>query len=148
MLTITEATPADIPALCELLRILFSQEAEFLPDKNAQKRGLEMILNNPGIGRIFAVHDGTAVVGMANLLFSVSTALGERVAVLEDVVVTQERRGEGIGRQLLDYVKSYAADHQYRRITLLTDADNLAGQRFYASCGFSKSAMLPMRISL
>jgi Ca2+:H+ antiporter len=55
-------------------------------------------------------------------------------------------RGGGIGSQLL--TTAIAAAHEYgcRRITLLTDRDNAAAQRFYARHGFTASAMLPMRL--
>jgi hypothetical protein len=49
---ISLATASDIPALCELLSLLFSQEADFQPDEEAQRRGLAHILNNPDVGLI------------------------------------------------------------------------------------------------
>ena len=42
----------DIPQLCALLELLFSQEAEFKPDYKAQSEGLTKIISNSGIGEI------------------------------------------------------------------------------------------------
>src|SRR5687767_1407086 len=47
MTTIEPATSGDIPALCDLLILLFSQEADFTPDRAKQERGLRLILHNP-----------------------------------------------------------------------------------------------------
>ncbi|MNC21836.1 hypothetical protein D3C75_698220 [compost metagenome] len=87
------ATPADIPALCTLLDQLFAQEAEFTPDRSAQQRGLAAIIDDPAVGEILVTVADTRIVAMVNLLYTVSTALGARVALLEDMVVDTGARG-------------------------------------------------------
>jgi hypothetical protein len=73
---IEPARAADIPALCQLLAVLFAQEAEFAPDPDAQRRGLARIIEHPETGTILVAREHGAAVGMVNLLFTVSTALG------------------------------------------------------------------------
>ncbi len=145
---ITLATTSDIPALCELLALLFSQEADFQPDEEAQRRGLAQILDNPDVGLILVARQKNQIVGMVNLLFTVSTALGQRVALLEDLVIAPTQRGNGIGSQLLKQTIETARLHDCHRITLLTDLANESAQRFYRKHGFSFSAMIPMRVLL
>jgi GNAT superfamily N-acetyltransferase len=143
------ATPADIDDLCKLLAILFSQEAEFEVDAAAQQQGLATIIGNPDIGKILLARDGNGIaVGMVNLLFTVSTALGERVALLEDMVVTREARGAGAGSQLMKQAVDTARAAGCRRITVLSDRDNHAAHRFYQRHGFALSAMIPLRLAL
>jgi len=43
------AKSSDIPELCELLNLLFTQEAEFKPDRNAQVRGLISVIESDEI---------------------------------------------------------------------------------------------------
>jgi len=145
---ISAATQADIPVLCELLRELFSQESEFTPDADAQYRGLARIIGNPQAGTILVAHDHDAIVGMVNLLYTESTALGARVATLEDMVVFPASRGKGIGTMLLQAAFQLARVQGCKRITLLTDAHNAAAQRFYSRHGFGLSSMVPMRLRL
>ena len=142
------ATSADIPALSALLSQLFSQEAEFAPDDAAQSRGLGRIIDDPESGAILLARNAEQVVGMVNLLFTISTALGETVALLEDMVVSEAERGAGVGTQLLTAAISVARAHGCKRITLLTDRGNEAAQRFYRKQGFVLSGMIPMRLSL
>lgn len=144
------ATQADIPALLELLGFLFAQEAEFTPETERQQRGLGMILADEKVGRILVLdagQDSTSphLLGMVNLLYVPSTALGQRVAILEDMVIHPDQRGRGFGTQLLQAALTFAEREGLARLTLLTDGDNAAAQRFYARHGFSKSSMLPMR---
>lgn len=142
------ATPHDTPALSHLLATLFTQEAEFTPNTEANQRGLSQIINNPGVGAILVAKKDHQIVGMVNLLFTISTALGERVALLEDMVVFPDARGQGVGSQLLSEAIAFARQQGCQRITLLTDHDNLTAQDFYAKQGFSRSSMVPMRLSL
>jgi GNAT superfamily N-acetyltransferase len=144
----TVATEADLPVLCELLGVLFSQETGFTPDRNAQRRGLARIIADPRAGTVLAAHDHDAVVGMVNLLYTESTALGAPVALLEDMVVLPASRGKGIGTMLLQSAFQAARAHGCRRITLLTDVKNTAAQRFYARHGFGPSSMIPLRLML
>ena len=151
---IETASAADIPALSALLAELFSQEQEFTPDSAAQSRGLLTIINNPDVGIILlARRNGKTgqtgeVVGMLNMLFTVSTALGAPVALLEDMVVSSACRRELVGTRLLTEAISLARDRGCKRITLLTDSANKAAQKFYSRHGFNTSAMLPMRLTL
>jgi GNAT superfamily N-acetyltransferase len=145
---ITLATPSDIPALCELLEVLFTQEAEFQPDRRVQGRGLADIIGNPQAGHILVARRDGQVVGMVGLLYTISTALGGRVAWMEDLVVASPARNAGLGSQLLRRALECARDNGCLRVTLLTDRDNLPAQRFYQRHGFNLSAMIPMRLSL
>jgi GNAT superfamily N-acetyltransferase len=147
-IVVTPATLADLPALCELLTALFTQEAEFKPDAQAQRRGLSRILNDPVLGMVVVVRRQGEVLGMATLLFTVSTALGERVAWLEDVVVKPGHRRSGLGKLLMQGVIEQARWQGCHRLTLLTDAHNEEGRHFYEQHGFTASSMVPYRLSL
>lgn len=142
------AQPSDLPALSALLTLLFSQEHEFIPDTAAQQRGLVAILEQPDIGCILVARYQGEVIAMVSLLFSISTALGGRVALLEDMVVNPAHRGQGIGSQLLTYAVEFARTQQVLRITLLTDHDNATAQHFYQQHGFQQSDMQAWRLIL
>ena len=140
------ATTSDIPTSCTLLDYLFSQEVEFKPNHETQSRGLEMILNNNSTGNIFVAKKKEKIIGMVILLYTVSTALGERVALLEDMVVSPDERKLGIGSMLLDHALKYAAKKGCKRITLLTDKMNIRAQKFYKQHKFNYSSMIPFRM--
>ncbi len=142
------ATRADIPQLSELLTLLFTQEADFRPDPEKQCAGLQRIIADPGIGDILVLKRGSEVVAMVNLLYTVSTALGESVAILEDMVVHPDYRRGGAGSRLLRGAIEHCREKGCRRITLLTDHDNSGAIRFYERHGFTRSSMVPLRLAL
>jgi len=143
---IEPATIEDIPRLADLLYDLFSMERDFTPNREKQIRGLRLILEQPSRGRIFVLRNESYIIGMINLLITISTAEGGFVLLLEDLVVDKEHRGRGYGRALLNYACNYAREKGFLRITLLADKPNKAAMEFYRRHGFVESDMIPMRL--
>ena len=145
---IEQATMEDLPQMAELLYDLFSHEGDFVPDRQKNKRGLELILEQPSRGRIFVYRWNGQILGMINLLFTISTAEGGFVVLLEDVIVHHNHRGRGVGTQLLNHAIEYAKKKDFLRITLLADRVNEEGQQFFQRHGFFVSKMIPLRMPL
>jgi len=81
MLELGEAKSEDLGQLVSLLRVLFSEEAEFVPDPEKQTRALKAIFSDPSAGTIYVARDGSRVLAMASLIYTVSTAEGGRAAL-------------------------------------------------------------------
>jgi GNAT superfamily N-acetyltransferase len=143
---IEPATDADLDELSEMLRGLFAQEGDFRPDRDKQLRGLRLIFEQPSRGRVFVLRRNGAIVGMINLLFTISTAEGGFVIVLEDLVVHQQFQGKGYGSKLLQHAIDFAKQKNFLRITLLTDRPENVAQEFFRHHGFVESSMIPMRL--
>jgi GNAT superfamily N-acetyltransferase len=143
---IEPATEADLDELSEMLGDLFAQEGDFRPDKEKQLRGLRLIFEQPSRGRVFVLRQNGAIVGMINLLFTISTAEGGFVIVLEDLVVHKKYQGKGYGRRLLEHAIDFAKQKNFLRITLLTDRPENVAQEFFRHHGFVESSMIPMRL--
>ena len=145
---IEPAIAEDLDELSSLLGELFSEESDFRPNKEKQLRGLRLIFEQPNRGRVFVLRRDRSIVGMINLLFTISTAEGGFVILLEDLVIHKEYRGHGYGSMLLDYAIEFARQKNFKRITLLTDRPELRSQSFFRKHGFYESPMLPMRLLL
>jgi len=145
MPNIRKAEPTDIESCARLLNILFSQEHEFTPDQRKQEAGLGMIIGNPSVGTVFVCESEKGIIGMVILLNMVSTALGKKVVMLEDMIVEPAWRSKGIGALLLEHASRWARNEGYGRITLLTDGDNVPAHHFYEDHGFVRSSMVAYR---
>jgi GNAT superfamily N-acetyltransferase len=143
---IEPATEADLDELSEMLGELFTQEGDFRPDKERQIRGLRLIFEQPSRGRVFVLRRDNAIVGMINLLFTISTAEGGFVILLEDLVIHKEYQGHGYGAKLLKHAIDFAKQKNFLRITLLTDRPENLAQEFFRKHGFHESSMIPMRL--
>jgi len=142
---IRKAKVSDIKDLNILLKELFSQEKEFIYNKKLHSYALKKIITDKKIGKIFIYKDKDRVVGMLSLLFGISTALGKKVALLEDMIVLKECRESRVGSKLIEFALKYAKRKKIKRITLLSDADNYIAHKFYKKFDFKKSTMVVFR---
>ncbi len=144
-MTIRKATSEDIKAITKLLYHLFTQEVEFVFNKKLHKKALRKIINNNDIGEIFVVVKKEKIIGCVNILYTISSALGGTVALLEDMIITPKHRGKSVGTKLLQYTIKYLTKKQIQRITLLTDKDNYKAHQFYENLNFQFSDMIVYR---
>ena len=145
-MTIEPATEADLDELSDLLGELFTEESDFRPNKEKQLHGLRLIFEQPNRGRVFVLRRDNAIVGTINLLFTISTAEGGFVILLEDLVIHRKYRDHGYGSDLLNHAIEFAKQKKFLRITLLTDRPEIRSQNFFRRHGFVDSSMMPMRL--
>lgn len=148
-LIINNAQIEDVPALVKLLNALFSIEQDFHPDELRQTAGLSLIIQNPdnAIIKVARNQEGH-VIGMVSAQLVISTSQGSTSAWIEDMVVSDQYRAQGIGRQLLTSVLQWAKDKGATRAQLLVDLDNEAALGYYDHLGWQASRMGMRRLIL
>lgn len=143
--SIRQATLEDLPALVDLLGILFTQEEDFHPDAVKQERALRMILESPQVGTVFVACQTEKVVGMVCMLWTISTAEGGKACWMEDVVVHPDHRGGGLGTRLVEEAIRQAQEMACLRIAVLTDQGNHGARKLYERLGFEMSSMVCLK---
>ena len=142
---IENANADDIPALVRLLNVLFSLEQDFSPNAQRQSDGLHLILQNPDNAIIkIARNETDHIIGMVSAQLVISSAQGARSAWVEDMVIREDCRSQGIGRQLLSSALQWAKEKGATRAQLLVDVDNDPALAYYDHLGW-KSSRLNMR---
>lgn len=129
---IRPAQTGDIDAMVELLRQLFSIEKDFTFEPENHKKGLLLMLD--GCGKHKSVNVAVKeekVVGMCTAQLRISTASGRIAALIEDMIVDEKHRGEGIGKALLTYMEEWAAFRGIQNLSLLADIENYQALNFY-----------------
>lgn len=148
MESIRLATSEDLPALVDLLGILFTQEDDFHPDAAKQERALRMILESPAIGAVWVGCKAGRAVGMVCMLWTISTAEGGKACWMEDVVVHPDHRGGGLGTRLVEEAIRQVQEMGSLRIAVLTDRGNLGARKLYERLGFETSTMVCLKRKL
>lgn len=115
MIQIRKGTEADIPQALHLVRELADYEKA--PDE-VEVTNEEML--NWGFGAdkqfdFFVALENEVVVGLALYYFKYSTWKG-KCLFLEDIIVTEQKRGKGIGKLLFDKVVQVSKELKVRRM--------------------------------
>lgn len=91
-----------------------------------------------------AKYDGK-IVGLVHYLFHRSTWAKSNYCYLEDLFVSEDVRGQHIGKQLIEDVQQQAKKHHASRLYWHTHETNLRGQRLYDWVA-KKSGMIEYRM--
>ena len=141
-ISIEKAEAADIDALVKLLEVLFSIEQDFSPDATAQRDGLTLLLDDPDRVQVFiARHPVAGVVGMVSAQLVISTAVGAPSVWIEDLVIAEQFRKQGVGKTLLEKAQEWAKSKGAKRVQLIADADNTSALDFYNRLGWTQTRL-------
>jgi GNAT superfamily N-acetyltransferase len=132
--------------MVSLLGELFSIETDFSIDKARQRRGLKLMLDGCLKHRCIKVAEVEGqVIGMCTAQTLISTAEGGIVALVEDVVIALQFRGQGIGRKLMESIEDWARSRGAARIQLLADRTNFSALDFYDKIGWRPTQLICLR---
>lgn len=146
------ARHADLDDLCTLLAQLFQLERDFKPDRERQLRGLMAVLErDDAVILVASLHASRGpatdepLLGMVSVQSVLSTAEGGVVGLVEDMVVRDAHRNQGVGARLLQEAEVWARGRGLSRLQLLTDDGNRGALRFYERQGWQSTRLVARR---
>ncbi|KMO74570.1 GNAT family N-acetyltransferase [Mycolicibacterium obuense] len=142
MLTITVVGESDLPDLMPLMRGYcdFYRVDPADADLTAMMRAL---IADPREGlQLIARDEAGAAVGFATVFWTWQTLYAARVGVLNDLFVTEQTRGTGAGRALIDRCLQLCRERGAQKLVWETAPDNVTAQRLYDGIGAEKSSWL------
>ena len=137
-ISIEKAQETDLPQMAELLSVLFAIETDFTFDYKKQLSGITRLFQHESSDLLVAKYSGR-VIGMITMQRLISSAEGDYVGQIEDLVVNDEYRKMGVGSRLINKMRSMAVEYGYKRIQLAADVDNANALQFYSRRGFKKT---------
>ena len=146
-INVREAHDADLDALISLLEEIMAHHGVPRPARGSLSRTLRSILRSDS--HLFLVAEGgDSIIGMCALVFTVSTWSAGPVCEIQDVIVTEESRGGGTGRLLLEAAEKVARERGCVRLFLHAEPANLGAHAFYRSLGLEEKTSLHFERSL
>ena len=106
---------------------------ELSPEEAAAR--LEYILSNPDYTLLIA-REGDAVLGTVTGICC--RALSMPFLVIEDVVVREDCRGQGIGKQLMNELDRFATEKECEYAILVSSGFRQGAHSFYEKLGFTE----------
>jgi len=141
MAVIRKATEKDIPRILELYHQLsFHPEEYKVPPLEDCRRVFSDMSQVPGYSLLVAEENGE-VIGTTVLSILPGFAHGtSSFAVVEYVVVDEQKRSKGVGKILMEHCKKLAKEAGCHKIMLTSDKRRERAHKFYQSIGFEASA--------
>jgi ribosomal protein S18 acetylase RimI-like enzyme len=131
-MTVREATPADADLLGRLMHDFSTEYDDFTPGPARFAERFRALLAGDGTAALLAGEDGLAVLRFQPSLYSDGLE-----CYLAELYVAPAKRGQGLGRALMeaavDLARGRGADYMY----LVTSEDDVAARALYESSGFS-----------
>lgn len=131
---IRQCTEDDLPALQELYRQLHSGEKPN-PSTDELQQGFAAMSAFPGC-QVYVVEVDARVLGTFTLYILPNLTRGCRpAAIIENIVVDEAHRGQGIGRAMLEYARAKAQAQGCYKLSLTSNAKRTESHAFYRQCG-------------
>ena len=129
--SIREASRSDLPELIVLFREHAEFEnAEYQPTDNAERLESLSFSDHPTI-QLMVVESSNQLVGYAAFMVQYSTWQADSYLYLDCLYLRPAWRGRGLGKQLMDQVRSHANKMGCRQIQWQTPSENQAAIEFY-----------------
>lgn len=131
-----------LPLIAEYQAFYKTSDAESGLERNRQFFSQFGEGNPAGCQFIYRSSDSGSnqTIGFATLYFTYASTIAAKVAVLNDLYVRKECRGQGVARALIEHCRAYAARHSAVRLQWVTAPDNQRAQELYDSLEASKSS--------
>ena len=141
-LAVRPATPADLPALMSLLGQLtdvMEAPVQSLPERVAEN--IRRFSETPN-GLLLVAERNAQIVGLVSLNLRRTLLHPKPVALIDELVVADSVRGQGVGRRLIAEAIDYAKRRHCAELEVATESTNSSALEFYRGCGFDTEHVL------
>ncbi len=129
------AEHSDIGTLALLMRGLYEFD-HIAFDEQAAREVLEKFLSGEMPARIWLIESGGEAIGYVVLTFGCSLEFRGKDAFLDEIYITENNRGRGVGRQALEFVEQVCRSERVEALHLAVERENLRAQTIYHKFGF------------
>lgn len=105
-----------------------------------EKTGLlfKDFIQNPALGQCFLIKESGLICGYVLLIRFFSFEMGGYVLLLDELYISPEFQGKGIGKKAIAFVKEYAKENDIKKIVLEVEPHNTHAIGLYEKEQFRK----------
>lgn len=117
------------------------------PTDHALHSLIKNLIDQPSKGIQFVAERSGKLLAFATIYYSFSTLQLKQVAILNDLFVTEEARGQKLGEKLFETCLNHVRENDFAYMTWETSNDNVIAQSLYSKMGGKLSNWLVYEIS-
>lgn len=126
----------DIPAVIAMMEEFYAIDNYPIDPAVSRDLMLEFLENNT-LGKGWLIMADGEIMGYVILTFVFSFEYKGRIAFLDELYISPNARGKGLGRQTLDFIGEQAALHSVKIIYLEIESHNSIAQKLYLSKNYT-----------
>jgi GNAT superfamily N-acetyltransferase len=132
---IDKAAPENIPQIIALMSEFAEYEKLLDSFEVTEMRLQEALFGDGKVADAILAFDGDAAIAYAVFFPYFATFRGQRGFYLEDIFITQQARGKGVGEMMLKYIAKLAKERGFERIDFQVLEWNTPAIAFYERFG-------------
>lgn len=134
--TFAPAGAGEVDLLAGLMREYYAfDQLDF--DEGRAREGLARLLADPWLGGAWLIRVGGEAVGYLVVAFGFSLEYGGRIALLDELYLREEKRGQGLGRRALAFFEDLCRARGIHSVHLVVLRGNARARAIYERAGFA-----------
>lgn len=138
---IRAVTNADVSQVYPLITQLQKYVGVEITPEGAFRKRFKEVLESPYF-RIFVAEDSGVIQGTITIWLRENLFHSGKVALIDELIVGEDSRGQGVGSQLMDHALAHCADMGCEEVEVSTEMDNQEARDFYLRHGFVEQGLI------
>ena len=126
---------SDIEGLLAMMREFYLLE-EIGFNENAAHQALRRLIENEVFGRVWLIQVENETIGYVALVFGFSLEYGGRDALIDELFVRENYRGQGGGTQAMKFVEEFCCENEIKAVHLEVSHHNPKARKLYERLEF------------
>ena len=134
-LVIRAATESDLGVVIDFIRLLAESEGRPEAVSITEEKLGSLFFGGQAIGNGYLAFMGVKPVASALVMQKYSSYRGSRILYIEDIIVSPDARGSGVGAKFMQYLAQRALEQGCENMEWMALKDNGGALRFYQRLG-------------
>lgn len=135
MITFKPLEESNIENIIKMMQVFYAIDNYPIDIKVSKKLFAEFI-ETENLGKAYLIYIDETIVGYFILTFVFSFEYKGRLAFLDELYISEKVRGQGIGKQTIDFIKSLSKKLHLKMMYLEIENHNFSAQNLYLKNDF------------
>ena len=135
MITFKPLEESNIENIIKMMQVFYAID-NYPIDIEVSKKLFAEFIETENLGKAYLIYIDETIVGYFILTFIFSFEYKGRLAFLDELYISEKVRGQGIGKQTIDFIKSLSKKLHFKMMYLEIENHNIIAQNLYLKNDF------------